>query len=360
LFASGQAQWPATYAGFETKQKAGEAMSIRNHIEKNPFVYLIGVVVATAGISVSVDQYFLQKSIGLLKARHNLEIETLHTRLASIDRRVSGGDYLDIKSVAITKAEPGKVSPTSEFNSELGAYVTKDNDFWIYRKMKKLDLELELIDVGPESEQVRESMRESDKYINSPLLHVWSGKDRFFIKPKGLEKTPASLVFFPFVAVLKMSINDYIRKYEILGPTTTPPNNDAIQEEQGAVSVERLDKYYRGDLAGILFVNSWQELQSSNDMLGKGYFKDRLRVDLLTAQKIDNVFYGQAMMTFNDVLVNSRPLSHYYIRFELLFFFTSDHIFSIWNVIPCDSPLPQGEYPSKVTQWFSDLAILVD
>ena len=33
-------------------------MNIREHIEKNPFVYLIGIVVATVGISISADQYF--------------------------------------------------------------------------------------------------------------------------------------------------------------------------------------------------------------------------------------------------------------------------------------------------------------
>jgi len=336
-------------------------MNIREHIEKNPFVYLIGIVVATVGISISADQYFCQKAANLLKAQHRLEVDQLHTRLASIDRRISGGDFLDIRSMAITKDEQREVPQNSEYISELNAYVTNDKDFWVYEKMKRVELDLNSIDMGQSWEQIKDSIRKSDMYINSPLIHVWSRKDRTSIRSeKWGGSVPLSLVLFPYVAIQKMSITDFLEKYKLSVMIPAEKEKDVKQDKTRHISLELLNKYYRGDVVGVLFVEVWEQLQKQNSILEQ--FRDRMdiQLELLTAQKIGNVLHCQAKTTFNDVLANDKPLRQYYMHTEIFIFLTSEHIFMIWANLPSHEPLPRGEYSSKVTQWFSDLAILID
>lgn len=336
-------------------------MNIREHIEKNPFVYLIGIVVATVGISISADQYFSQKAANLLKAQHKLEVDQLHTRLASIDRRISGGDFLDIRSMAITRAGQREVPLNSEYNFELNAYVTKDKDFWVYEKMKREEFDLNTIDHGQMWEQVKDNIRKSDRYINSPLIHVWSRKDRTSIRSeKWGGSEPLSLILFPFVAIQKMSINDFLEKYKFSVTIPAEKEKDVEQDKTRHISLELLNKYYRGDVVGVLFVEAWEQLQKQNSILEQ--FRDSMdiQLELLTAQKIGNVLYCQSMTTFNDVLANDKPVRQYYIHVEFFIFLTSEHIFMIWANLPSHDPLPRGEYSSKITQWFSDLAILID
>jgi hypothetical protein len=171
---------------------------------------------------------------------------------------------------------------------------------------------------------------------------------------------PISYVLFPYVAVQKMSISDFLDEYKLSVTIPAEKEKDVEQNKIRHISLELLNKYYRGDVVGVLFVDVWEQLQKGNSMLERIQDRMDIQLELLTAQKIGNVLYCQSMTTFNDVLANNQPVQQYYAHVEIFIFLTSEHIFTIWTQLPSDDPLPRGEYSSKITQWLSDLAILID
>ena len=59
-------------------------MSIKEHIERNPFVYLIIVVISVVSITIAVDNYFWSKKVDSMKFENRKTIDKYQNRLASI------------------------------------------------------------------------------------------------------------------------------------------------------------------------------------------------------------------------------------------------------------------------------------
>lgn len=309
-------------------------MNLKERIENNPFIYLIGVVVGAISITIAVDSFFWSKSFDLLKATHQMELDQYEGRLSSIERKINAERIIDLKSVVVSRTNQSRIPASSRFFPNWNFYAPKDDSYWVHEVVKEQEVALRSLspDLG---QNFIDKLRENKTYKDSPLVQLWSVRE-----PHDIHFGPVRLL--QNIVMKRISISDFLLK-------------------------EKLDASYLGDLTDRVFIQSWKALEEQTEELSKllkpivnSPMPSIKKIEILSAEKYGDVFHVEGLITFKNIKVNGILHEHYYQRSEFLFISTSSHIFSIVAVGLGEDPAPRGKYYSKLTEWFSDLAILKD
>lgn len=312
-------------------------MSMKEHIERSPFVYFISAVIGAVSITIAVDSYFWSKRLDSIKSENQITIARYEDRLASIERRIGSNTVFDVTSFLIDRTNQSRISSTSRFFSDWEFYASNDESYWIHEFIRKDELSLKVLE-GERSgigETYSETIRKSKRYLESPLIHVWTAKN-----PPNVFVGPVRL--FPYILVERITISDYLAK-------------EGIESSS-----------YLGDIVDRFFFESWADMEKqfenySNILSPKDRSKRLIeKMEILSLEKFGAVFYAQGLITFNMIEVDGVIHDHYFQRSEFLFVSMPNHIFKITAVVFGEDPAPRGESYSRLMEWFSDLAILVN
>lgn len=331
--------------------------SIKEQIESNVFVVLIGIIITTVSFTTGVNQYFNSQKTELLQGKadqaqenykvevaqledkHKSEIEKIESQLASIRRRMGGEEYLDVRSFVFSPSQADEIPADSKFFQEDNFYASTDETHLTYSKTSEEEL------IKNITGQSLGNLSEIGTLIP---LHLWRGKDTIPIEGNDLFKS-----VFPYVSIQKISYEQYS---EIIGLSLSlrQDNNVPLPSEMDAEEfINGMDKIFRGDAVGTFFTLYLQQ------RLLTPLVVPNTNVELIEVQKVGNVLYAQSLITLKDVIVENTKYSHYYIRQELILVSTSTDFYLISTFIPSEELIPRGEFFTWVNTWFGDLAIVV-
>lgn len=102
---------------------AGE--TLKQRVENNLTVVVIGLIVLSGGTVAGITAYFssIQRQAAsdrfdAAQQQCTAQIRDLENKLTSIDRNPAGGEYMDIRKFAVSRAGLKSLPATSKFHSD--------------------------------------------------------------------------------------------------------------------------------------------------------------------------------------------------------------------------------------------------
>ena len=322
------------------RSKPAPVKSIKERVESNPFVYIITVAIAVAGLVAGVQQYFAAQASKELESKYQVEVKELQTRMASINRGTGEKrDFIDVKTFLRPKSGGAPVvSPTARFFPEDEFYASSAESYWTYSKTTEGELIEELMG--------RPLPRALAGLGSAVPLHLWKGKGQFTV-----DGSPVIRSAFPFIQVQRVPMSDFAK---IISLIPAKPDEQRLPEDDDREAfLQGAERMFRGDVVGVLHAGFM------NTQIGMPMQDKRATFELLSVQKVGNVLYAKSMVTLRDVPVDQRPGSRLYLSRELILVSNVSDVYLISAFVPGLDPAVRGEAFMKVTEWLDDLAILL-
>jgi hypothetical protein len=297
--------------------------SLKKRIEDNLIVYLIGLLILWGGAIAVPIKYFANQKLEITKREYE-------TKLASINRRLAGGDYFDVSKILITADERNKVPPTSKFYDDDSFYAI-DLPAWTYKKMS--DVEFYNTVYGEEGN------KPSSDITKLAPFHVWTRGKWIPVDKHDLVHNLA-----PVIIVQCLPVKELNEQLNLREPFTGNLEKPIKDPESGMI--------FPGDIVGAMLTDTFYSLFQTL------HFGSNTHVNLLTINKVKNVLYCQILLTLRDVIVGSQPFNRFYVNFEIIVISTPDTVYTVCAFQPSDSPTPRGSVAAEVTEWLNGFAIL--
>jgi hypothetical protein len=198
-------------------------VGLRERIHNNIAVILIASGVAVASVTAGVVNYLSKQQQDLmitrheaavenllaehrhdvrsLASRHDEELVELQTRLRSIERRLGGNEFFDVKQFFIDDARELQLSKDAEFYNDAGFYAPKDETRWQYVTMSEMEFARYVMGAQNPLYAMLESMAPQSEDFGT--VHVWKGVDEKLVE--GLSPVER---MFPYIFVERISYED--------------------------------------------------------------------------------------------------------------------------------------------------------
>src|ERR1017187_2337217 len=111
---------------------AADKRTIKERIDDHLVGFAASVAVATALVVFGVTSYFHSQQIDALKASHE-------EKLVSINRKLAGGDYLDVRKLIVPRSERNHISKGNTFFGAELFYAAMPPE-WSYQKTSDIDV----------------------------------------------------------------------------------------------------------------------------------------------------------------------------------------------------------------------------
>ncbi|SRR6266404_2351296 len=322
-------------------------MKLKESVENNPFIYLLGTAVTVGILVVGVQEYFCRERVEIANQRSNLEISTLQSELLSIRRGLGENKYLDIRTFLYPKTGTplSSINQKAKYTADDGFYAILDLPDWDYEAMNAEQFNKKMfgVELGPRWK----------KLFGDSRMHVWRAKTLTNVTAAGDYREAGPFITFektPISTVMGMA-KEYLPEMakEVTGWTMT------TQEAQAAKKVlPALEKMFRGDAAQLelttLIRVHYEELfDSAADV----------STEIVQLQKIGNVLYIQFLTTVHNANVDGKLTSVFFVREEAMFVSDEENLTKIHIVVPSSDPSPRGPVYTRIQEWFSGLAIPV-
>lgn len=327
----------------------GEAMSLKSRLENHIVLVVIAACVSTGGVVFGVSQYFHNRAIENAEQVYQIKHETLQTKLASIERGVSGDSYLDIRSLVRNSDDDSIISKAQCYFPIDRFYAMRQMDSWEYEQMPEDSYSRLLLGLKPKNFFVSSlSPRESDA-----SLHLWRTGDNFHVQTEKISNH-----LFPHIYLQKLSFKqlDAFSKAgavdalaEMKRDSEAPLNEDAVDQQ-----LSRLSNVIRDDFTGIFFYYHLAQI------FEQSMANADIRSKLIKNQKLGNVLYAQFFTEFDNPRVNNRQVPTFYVRNEIILISTTTDVYLIKIVVPSFEPAPRSGVTSDVNQWLASLKIAVE
>jgi hypothetical protein len=171
--------------------------------------------------------YYYSERLAL--TRHEYE-----TKLASINRSLAGGDYIDVAKFLIPASQRSRLPQASTFHSD-DSYYAPDLPRWTFKRMT--DAEFFNSIYGEEGTAT------NNEITNLAPVNVWKRGDFIPIKGHGVINNVA-----PCIYVQRLPTKKLLEQLEINSPF---PN-----EEDATLRNLRIPSIFRGDLVGALLTET--------------------------------------------------------------------------------------------------------
>jgi hypothetical protein len=251
-------------------------LGLRDKINNNIVVILIASGFAVASVTAGVVHYLSKQQQDLmltrhesavenlvaehrqdlrsLTARHDEELAELRARMRSIERRLGGNEFFDVKRFFVDDARQLQLSKHAEFFNDAGFYAPTDETRWQYVQMSEMEFARHV--VGPQNPLfgVLESMAPHSEDLGT--VHIWKGVDEKVVEgPAPIER------LFPYISVRRVSYEDLFgqinKMSEILDEMFVEKFNEAeLSETDRELVIANAEEYaaklFRGDAVGAL------------------------------------------------------------------------------------------------------------
>jgi uncharacterized membrane protein len=177
-------------------------VGLRERIHNNIVVILIASGVAVASVTAGVVNYLSKQQQDLmitrheaavenllaehrhdvrsLASRHDEELAELTTRLRSIERRLGGNEFFDVKQFFIDDARELQLSKDAEFYNDAGFYAPKDETRWQYVTMSEMEFARYVMGAQTPLYAIIERMAPQSEDFGT--VHIWKGSTRRWSK----------------------------------------------------------------------------------------------------------------------------------------------------------------------------------
>ena len=297
--------------------------TIKQQVESHWLLYLVGTVITTLAIAVPVMLWICHEKVDSLTRDYE-------GKMASINRRLAGGDYLNVSKFLIAPDERDKVPPNSKFFPEESFYAPEPAG-WTYKKMSDTDFYNTIYGEAGD--------KQTSQITQLAPMHVWVRGKWSSVKNHDLIRNIA-----PVIVIQAIPTKDLIDQLNLAAPFTGEVEKPI--QDPGSKMV------FKGDIVGAMLTESLYNLFNTL------HFASNTNVNLLTVNKVKNVLYCQVLLTLRDVSVASRPFSRFYVNVEIIVISTSDTVYALCDFQPSNEPLPRGPVAAEVTQWLDGFAIL--
>jgi hypothetical protein len=333
----------------ETWGTFGESMGLKSRLENHIVLVVICACVATGGVVFGISQYFHSQAIENAQQVHQLKHESLQSKLASIQRGVSGESYLDIRSLVRTPTDDSIISKSQSYFPGDRFYAMKRLEEWEYEIMAEDNYSRLLLGLKPKNFFVSSTAtRGADA-----KLHLWRRNENFHVQTEKISNH-----LFPHIYLQKLS-------YAQLDAFSKSGAQDAIEEIKSQSQLQlnadtvdqqlnRLSNIMRDDFTGIFFY--YQLAQIFELSLANADIHSKL----IKNQKLGNVLYAQFLTEFDNPKVNHQPTAAFYVRNEIILISTTTDVYLIKILIPSFEPAPRSGITSDVSQWLASLKIAID
>jgi hypothetical protein len=318
--------------------------TLKDRLEANPVLYLLGTSVAFATIVAGVMTYWSSQRIASAEERCNNQVTTLQTELTSIKRGVGDNKLLDIRTFLYPKgaSPPSGLNPNSKYVANEDFYAMMDVSNFEHQKLT----EKQFIEWGTEEEF---SLPIAKTMGNFPV-HVWRNSVGLLrVESKNL------VVLGPVISLERIPLDRIVRSaIQALPEEVERQKKLKLLPAEIEISAEGLERYFRGDEAARVF-SSWLDMQ-----LAVTNNVPESTSSLVEVRKVGNVVYAQLLRTVRDPEVNGKRVGVYFIRYELIVITDREYLTTIQVTVPSADPAPRGTVYSKIQEWFSGLAIPVE
>jgi hypothetical protein len=351
---------------------------LRDKINNNVVIILIASGVAVASVTAGVTHYLSKQQQDLMITRHetavqNLlaehrhdvrslatkhddELAELATRLRSIERRLGGNDFFDVKQFFVDDARELQLSKEAEFHNDAGFYAPKGDTRWQYVTMSEMEFARYVM--GPQNpllELVEQMAPQSEDF---GTVHIWKGTDEKLVD--GL--SPVQRVF-PYISVERIGYEDLFgeinKMTEFLADQLVAGRLENAELSAGdrELFVDFADAYtaklFRGDAVGALLPSYLFMSQMITNMYPNVHWYVK------NLQKAGNVVYLQSITTLSDVAIAGEHHDNYFLTGEIIMISTQDAIYIVQTNVPNHEPAPRNEYFVWVNEWLGDFAVVV-
>jgi DNA-binding ferritin-like protein (Dps family) len=333
-------------------------MGWRDAVERNVIIFMVGVAVSAGVVTAGVAEYFSSARATLqqkewasernaLETKHRSELETLSSRVSSVERRLGNQRYLDVRTLFSAGGVPGNQPTGGRYHSDGGFFALSDEKEWAFSKTNELELISSLTDPAQVA-MMKTMLPAFAKMMEETPVYLWTGGP-----PKDLNGTGVFSKVFPFIAVEKVKTERLKAALgEVAADFEKALEKDNVDSENPLVQFAQLvGGEYQSDAAGIFLV-------SQLNVLYTAAMQDA-SMDLLVRniQKVGPVLYMQVVLVFNAVGVDQKPVEKLFIVKEYFLTATATELTAIVTHIPSEVPDFDGDNFRHVNLWLGSFRL---
>ena len=340
-------QWTSAEENVPPKKPVTEqpTKSLKQIVEDNVFVVVVGIAVFAGGAVYGVVHYFesqrFQLQVDMLTNTHEekirtiehdfrKKIETMQSRLSSVERRIGDQKYFAIENF-FTSREKGNDGDTSAKGDDLIKYF-EDGDYfaptdpeqWIFARMKEGDLFAEMTGI--------DNALPPD--ANLPI-DVWKSREEHKIDGSKIFKK----LFSAWIVVERVSYQDLV-KAAVSGREEGKKGTEEVKEGTGEVKgkegTEQLrrvaENQLKLDATGTFFTTV---LVGTFNM---SLMDPNITYSLKNIQKVGPVLYAQMVFKLSDIKIDDLSADKIYLVRELFTISGNDSIFLLQTNAIADVP----------------------
>jgi len=330
--------------------RAGKAMGLKERIENNIFSVIVGTVVMTATIVAGAVSWFAQQREALSQEQYQSKIDAIETRVSSIERRIGGQKYLDIKSMFT----PGNAASAPPSNLTLryfpeGHYSALSSmEGFTYEKSSEGELIAQIVgsDIGVFN------------FARGLPVDAWVGRS------EKVDGSPAFKTIFPFVYAETISYEAIGNVYDQFSTDiakmdkniidTTVLSSLAPTGEQNSTSEEdkKFDELLRKEIRLDFAVPTLLGALAFCEQMNMSP-ENNTRCSVTNIEKVGPLLYCQQIFTMTNVKIDGVHRDTYYVARELFLINTKDGITAIATATPTTNPFVPSRDANKITEWLS-------
>jgi hypothetical protein len=360
----------------EKPTTAAAPTGLRDKIQNNIAVILIASGVAVASVTAGVIHYLSQQQqelviarheaavqnllaehqheVRALAGRHDEELAELRTRLRSIERRLGGNEFFDVKQFFVDDTRKLELSKEAEFYND-GFYAPQDEARWQYVTMSEMEFARHVMGAENPLYAMIESMAPQSEDFGT--VHIWKAADEQIVEgPTPIER------MFPYISVERIGYEQlfgqidrmsgllegmFLGEFDRAGLSQEDRNLVLAQAEENTA------RLFRGDAVGALLPSYLVMSQMIASMYPNVHFY------IENLQKTANVVYLQTTTTFSDVVIGGEHHANYFVTREIIMISTQDAIYLVQTNVPNHEPVPRNEYFVWVNEWLGDFAVVI-
>lgn len=294
-------------------------MTLKKRVEDNPFTYLLGVGVAVGSVVFFVVSYFASEKLAATIRTYDAEVADYKNKLASINRKLAGGDYMNVAQFVVRRGDRDHVPTQSKFYADDYFYAPALPN-WTYKKTTDVDFFTSIYG--------EDGKKQVNDITRLAPVHLWN---RGPLTPIGNHD-----------AIQNLAPCIYLQRYPT-AELAVQLNLQASKNSQPAA--------FQGDIIGAMLAQTFSSLFTTLP------FTSETQVYLLNINKVSNVLYCQFLLTLHNVTVDSRKRDSYFVTFETIVISTKDNVYTICDFVPSEEPMPRGQVPAELTEWLNGFAV---
>jgi hypothetical protein len=343
-------------------------MGIKEKIENNVIIILFGSVVAASAVVGGVMTWFDEQKEEISKSKYEAKFDELTARISSVERRIGGEKYLDVRSLfdnktaTVQAGTPVRYFPDGHFSALysvpgltyeqttegklLAEFLGKETDDPIFNILGVLKADVwrgERMKIG------------SDLYKNIfPVIMVEHlGHDDMGKLARGLAKAVESRDSIENIKPSKNAneidmgtAKESQKSNDVQSPSLADDDKELEDKEKKFVNF--FDRTFDADASGALvsgFLDFATAINSQDSI--------RESVSIRNIQKVGPVAYVQMIITLNDVSVNDVKYDRYFIIRELFIISSHNDLNVVATTIPTDNPFAPGQTAAAINEWLA-------